>query len=68
MNLKASTAVALIGLAASACSSSSKPQDGTVSFTSCAEAKAAGYQNMKKGEPGYSAKLDADGDGVACVS
>ena len=37
-----------------------------LAFTSCAAAKAAGYQSMHKGEAGYSAKLDGDGDGVAC--
>jgi hypothetical protein len=39
-----------------------------VSFASCTEAKAAGYHDIHKGQPGYSSKLDADGDGVACVS
>lgn len=37
-------------------------------FSSCAEANAKGYSSMKKGEPGYSAGLDRDGDGVACDS
>lgn len=37
-----------------------------LSFASCADAKAAGYSSMRKGEPGYSTKLDRDGDGVAC--
>ena len=37
-----------------------------VSFTSCAAAKEAGYTGMRRGEPGYSTKLDRDGDGVAC--
>lgn len=39
-----------------------------VTFASCAEAKAAGYHDMARGTPGYSSKLDADGDGIACVS
>ena len=38
----------------------------TTTFSSCAEAKKAGVTNMKKGTPGYSTKLDRDGDGVAC--
>ncbi|WP_420175672.1 excalibur calcium-binding domain-containing protein [Luteococcus sp. OSA5] len=38
----------------------------SVSFRSCAQAKAAGYSNMRAGEPGYSKNLDRDGDGVAC--
>lgn len=35
-------------------------------FKSCKEAHAAGYYNIKKGEPAYSTKLDRDRDGVAC--
>jgi cytoskeletal protein RodZ len=37
-------------------------------FANCTEAKAAGYQDIHRGEPGYSTKLDRDGDGVACES
>jgi hypothetical protein len=84
MNLKASIAASVLGLVAgvgcSAAPSSPKPAAGVVetstttaavkavSFASCTEAKAAGYHDMHKGQPGYSSKLDADGDGVACVS
>lgn len=39
-----------------------------VTFSSCREARAAGYSNMRRGEPGYSPDLDRDGDGVACES
>lgn len=39
-----------------------------ISFASCAEAKAAGYHDIARGAPGYSTRLDADGDGVACVT
>lgn len=35
-------------------------------FRSCAEARAAGYSNMREGQPGYSSNLDRDGDGLAC--
>lgn len=45
-------------------------QGGAISsgptFKSCAAARAAGYSNMKVGAPGYSTKLDRDGDGLAC--
>ncbi|OAS19727.1 thermonuclease family protein [Paenibacillus oryzisoli] len=41
----------------------SKP---SVVYNSCKEANEAGAYNIKQGEPGYSAKLDGDGDGVAC--
>ena len=42
--------------------------NSTVYFKSCKAAKAAGYSDIKKGEPGYSSKLDRDGDGIACES
>lgn len=35
-------------------------------FKNCKQAYAAGYYNIKRGEPGYSSKLDRDGDGIAC--
>lgn len=37
-----------------------------LTFKSCAEAKAAGHQDIKKGSPGYSTNLDGNRDGVAC--
>lgn len=40
--------------------------NSTVYFKSCKEARAAGYSDIKKGEPGYSSNLDRDGDGIAC--
>ena len=40
----------------------------SVSFDNCTEARAAGYENIKRGEPGYATKLDRDKDGVACES
>ena len=43
-------------------------RNSTVYFKSCKEARAAGYSDIKKGEPGYSSKLDRDGDGIACES
>ena len=46
----------------------SSGSSSTVYFKSCKEARAAGYSNIKKGEPGYSSKLDRDGDGIACES
>lgn len=35
-------------------------------FSSCKAAKAAGAAPLHRGEPGYSSKLDKDGDGTAC--
>ena len=37
-------------------------------FRSCAEVRAAGAAPLRRGDPGWSARLDRDGDGVACES
>ncbi|WLP92189.1 excalibur calcium-binding domain-containing protein [Gordonia sp. NB41Y] len=39
---------------------------GSVSYSSCAQARAAGAAPLYRGQPGYSSSLDRDGDGVAC--
>jgi len=36
------------------------------SYRSCADARAAGAAPIRRGQPGYSRKLDRDNDGVAC--
>ncbi len=41
-------------------------ESGEVYFQNCAAARAAGAAPIRAGEPGYSRKLDRDGDGVAC--
>lgn len=54
-------------IAGGACSSddkTDKPAD--VSYKSCDEVRAAGKAPLKRDQPGYSTKLDRDGDGVAC--
>jgi hypothetical protein len=33
---------------------------------SCAEARALGLDNTRRGQPGYAPHLDADGDGIEC--
>ena len=38
----------------------------SVYYSSCKEAKEAGAAPLYEGDPGYSSKLDRDGDGVAC--
>ena len=48
--------------------SAEKKEKKPVSFANCTEARAAGYEDIKKGEPGYAPKLDRDKDGVACES
>ena len=37
-----------------------------IHFSSCREAWENGYSDIHRGEPGYSSKLDLDGDGIAC--
>ncbi|MGO4807592.1 DUF1524 domain-containing protein [Arthrobacter sp. 2MCAF15] len=38
----------------------------TVSYANCAAVRAAGAAPIRAGQPGYSSKLDRDGDGVGC--
>ena len=35
-------------------------------YRNCSEARAAGAAPLRRGQPGYSARLDRDGDGIAC--
>lgn len=43
-----------------------KSDSNDVYFNNCKEAKASGYRNIRRGEPGYREKLDRDNDGIAC--
>ena len=45
--------------------SSSTPPDVAL-YATCDDARAAGAAPLRKGQRGYSADLDSDGDGVAC--
>jgi hypothetical protein len=36
------------------------------SYANCSEARAAGAAPVRRGDPGYSRKLDRDGDGIGC--
>ncbi|MFI9531057.1 excalibur calcium-binding domain-containing protein [Micromonospora rosaria] len=40
--------------------------DGGVYYANCAAVRAAGKAPIRRGDPGYSRRLDRDGDGVAC--
>ncbi|RSS31204.1 excalibur calcium-binding domain-containing protein, partial [Streptomyces sp. WAC08241] len=40
--------------------------DENVSYANCAAVRAAGAAPIHAGEPGYSRRLDRDGDGVGC--
>ena len=42
------------------------PAPRSVTYRNCTEARAAGVTPLRIGQPGYSTKLDRDGDGVAC--
>ena len=41
---------------------------GTTGYLDCAHVRLAGAAPLKKGDKGYSKRLDVDGDGVACES
>ena len=45
---------------------SSSSGKGKARYKNCEEAKEAGAAPLYRGDPGYSPKLDRDGDGVAC--
>ncbi|WP_371409373.1 excalibur calcium-binding domain-containing protein [Micromonospora zamorensis] len=40
--------------------------DGDVYYANCTEVRQAGADPIRKGDPGYSRKLDRDGDGIGC--
>lgn len=44
----------------------SAPRKPSVYYANCSEVRAAGADPIRRGDPGYSRKLDRDGDGVAC--
>ena len=41
-------------------------EGGGAFFANCSAARAAGAAPVRRGDPGYSSKLDRDGDGVGC--
>ena len=47
-------------------STQSEISQSSIYFANCTQAKAAGYYNIQRGEPGYRSALDRDNDGVAC--
>lgn len=42
------------------------PAVGGRAFRNCSEARAAGAAPVRRGDPGYSPKLDRDNDGIGC--
>lgn len=53
-------------VAAEAAAAREAPAASSVSYANCAAVRAAGADPIYAGQPGYSSKLDRDGDGVAC--
>ncbi|WP_405671452.1 excalibur calcium-binding domain-containing protein [Streptomyces sp. NBC_01530] len=45
---------------------SEAPSNPYVYYKNCDAARAAGAAPLHRGDPGYRAELDRDGDGVAC--
>ncbi len=45
---------------------SSGSGDRDAYYPNCSAARAAGAAPIREGDPGYSRKLDRDGDGIAC--
>jgi hypothetical protein len=39
---------------------------GSGAYANCAAARAAGAAPVRRGDPGYSTRLDRDGDGIGC--
>ncbi|MET3811346.1 DUF1524 domain-containing protein [Arthrobacter sp. UYEF3] len=42
------------------------PAPAAVYYANCTAVRAAGAAPIRRGQPGYSSKLDRDGDGIAC--
>ena len=53
-------------VARAAASTPKAPAASSVSYKNCDAVRAAGAAPILAGEPGYSSKLDRDGDGVGC--
>jgi hypothetical protein len=54
------------GSSGSGSSGTSGSSSSDTSYANCSEARAAGAAPLYQGDPGYSSRLDRDGDGVAC--
>ncbi|WP_298814613.1 thermonuclease family protein [uncultured Sphingomonas sp.] len=42
------------------------PTSSSWSYRNCSEARRAGAAPLRRGQPGYGAHMDGDGDGIAC--
>ena len=46
--------------------STSSQSESSVFYSGCGEVRAAGAAPLHRGQPGYRAGMDGDGDGIAC--
>lgn len=60
------TAAAQVGASAPTSASAAPQTTTTVYYQNCNKARQAGAAPLYPGDPGYSAKLDKDGNGIAC--
>lgn len=63
---KAKAAAAAKAKGAAAAAAKAAPAPVSVYYANCAAVRAAGAAPIRIGEPGYSTKLDRDGDGIGC--
>ena len=62
----AAAKAAAVAAAAEAAAPPPAPPVADVYYANCTEVRAAGADPIHRGDPGYSSKLDRDGDGIAC--
>jgi Excalibur calcium-binding domain len=62
----AAAAAAAAAEEAAAAAEEAPPPETSVYYENCTAVRAAGADPIYRGEPGYSSKLDRDGDGIAC--
>jgi len=62
----AAAAAAAAAEEAAAAAEEAPPPETSVYYENCTAVRAAGADPIYRGDPGYSSKLDRDGDGIAC--
>ncbi len=63
---KAKAAAAAKAKTAAAAAAAAPPPVASIYYENCTAVRAAGADPILRGDPGYSSKLDRDGDGIAC--
>jgi hypothetical protein len=64
----AQAALAAVSASAAAATDASAKGSREVSYKNCSQVRDAGAAPIRRGDPGYSRKLDKNGDGIACRS